>query len=456
VKYLKKRNNSLYYERYYPTSLRNVIGKGSLTVRVGSVGMAETELKRKMLDADEQYSLQCRTAVNTDVNAYAEAEIDSMALAIIEQARLRVGELHNQEFGGLNSLEAADIALNGVATIEEIQDLTRSGEALELKHKIYLRARNLLTQKRQQRRVTLNQLWLDYIQHKGLDMTQPVGKKLQKRWDVFIGITGDQLCTPDLNQDLSFALQDYADQRSGAVQSSTIERELSTIMSTLKLGSRRHTLGWHFTKPVIKKTPKNHRRPLTIPEQCQLIEFCRGDLVTKNKLKYGAVMCLLYLQCGMMPSELQRLDRKNVAFNSDGLVSHIVIDGQTKTNARKRICPIVLENAFISAHLFETMEYFKSTKDSAHSALIQRTLKTATGANDLSGHCLRHTLRAAWHVAGASLISLAMIAGWSSTGAHVSQQMLSYGAEGLSNAETLQRLRSDLAQVFGHLTQLSA
>ena len=143
MKYLKKRNNSLYYERAYPIKLRSVVGKNYLTIRIGAVGISEQDLKRKMLDADEQYSLQCRVAVNTDIAAYNEAEIDKMALAIIESARLRVGELHGKEYQGLSSLEAADIALDSVDLVDDIQDLQRSGETLELKHKVYLRARKL-------------------------------------------------------------------------------------------------------------------------------------------------------------------------------------------------------------------------------------------------------------------------------------------------------------------------
>ena len=121
------------------------------------------------------------------------------------------------------------------------------------------------------------------------------------------------------------------------------------------------------------------------------------------------------------------------------------------TKSRRRVIPIVFSKDIIEKGFSKTLKWLTRTTDTNYSKRIQTLMIKATGNTRVSGHCLRHTFRANCEANGASMSSAAVIAGWSGSGIGLSDELLSYGSEGLSSSEVVKGLRDASLVIHRHL-----
>lgn len=150
-----------------------------------------------------------------------------------------------------------------------------------------------------------------------------------------------------------------------------------------------------------------------------------------------------------MPCEVKRLKEDDISL--DAAIPHIVVSGDTKTTSRKRIIPVVIGVDLLTTELGASIQWLLRTTESSHSFRIKTLLRTATGNQKLSGHCLRHTFRANCIANGAESNAVAAIAGWSGSKLGLSSEMLSYGSEGLANSNVLLGLQRESIKIHRYL-----
>lgn len=450
-KYVRLKGKSLYYQRDYPTKIYKLTGTKTFSQALKlNANATENEIATAALNAAKHFDLDCKVIQNSDINAYNDAELDMRALRIIEKAKLEAGQLEvTDESSAPEWFDNAEIAeqLLGEENFDDILDKANSSKSLTIHDAALLRARHLLTTAKRKKPVYLSQLWDEYVQHRGLDTSKRPDNKALVRWNRFFGIIGEQAATKDLIDKIVDSLQDYADMRKEK-QSSTVERELSDIMSCLKLGSKRHRLKWHIERPYIKPTNPKKRSPVTRPEQLKLIEAIYSGRLSVFQKRY-AVLALLYLQGGMMTSEVQRLTPSDISLNSS--IPYLLIRNKTKTEGRKRVLPIVVGVDYIKDNLEDTVAWLQTITEATWSRSSRNFLRTITGNKKLTPHCYRHSFKANALSVGADTLTIASIAGWSDAQRNMSEHLLDYGSEGITSSESIQHLWRENKRINAHL-----
>jgi integrase len=295
-----------------------------------------------------------------------------------------------------------------------------------------------LINKQEAKPKTLGSLWAEYVIDRSIDVNSRVGKKYVNYWTTWIAIAGDAVIGPLSPAHIREGSAAYVKDRAGKVASSSIERELATVMACLRLGSEEHGFDWKLKLPRIKKTEANHRHPLEPHHQLELIKA----VLTEDGIKpmYGVAL-LLCLQGGMMVSEIARLQPEDIAL--DAVVPHLKIVNKTKNDDRKRIVPLVLGLELIKAHLSETVKWLSGSTESTPSATLKKIMRRTIDAPDTSAHCLRHTLKINGQNAGVSVLTLSSIAGWRDPQRKASKHLLRYGSTGISQDPMMIKLRDD-------------
>jgi len=82
---------------------------------------------------------------------------------------------------------------------------------------------------------------------------------------------------------------------------------------------------------------------------------------------------------------------------------------------------------------------------------IRKVIQT----NDLSAHCLRHTLRHNADINNVPLGEVASIGGWSGGSIGVSEHMLKYGAKGIDYEERVEKIAHSSLKVHKHLLSVT-
>ena len=493
IKYVRLRDNTYFYQRDYPLKLQRITGKKTYSRSLGlKSSSTEIAIQKAALKATEMFSLHIKSLENSSLDDFETREADLLARDILAKIRKKIGVyadatfsndlalsqkrfLHLNEDSPENHFTPEDLAESaleelGWSDVVEKERSIRNKELSEtnwtINDEALVRAYQLLIIKTDSKpRPTLSQLWNEYTSFRGIDLNSRNGKKAVKYWAQFMSIMGDQFATSELNKALIQAIQKYADVRSSKVSSSTIQRELSDIMSALKHGSKRHQLMWSITRPVIKETGKIKKKPLTPSEQTLLINYIKENISISPSINYDtphsnvrlkghlegvtATLILLYLQGGMMSSEVKRLLPDDISFGSQ--TPYLVIRNETKTNARKRIVPIVVGLEIIKPYLPLAIEWLNIVTESSPSDAIKKLLRKITKNNILTGHCLRHTFKANAFDAGANTMVISAIAGWSEAQRSMSEHLLDYGSEALSSNKTVKMLFEQNKLINKHL-----
>jgi hypothetical protein len=334
-----------------------------------------------------------------------------------------------------------------IPEFDDVVDKYNRGEKLTFEERVIGEAWMSLHNRAKAKPKTLSSLWSDYAQSKGIDVASRAGKRITNRWKRWLAIAGDVTISNSTLDHIHDGLDAYVANRvAEGVSGASIRRELNDIVACLRYASKRYRLKWVIERPDVPNSKPKQRIVMTRSEQLQLVDYCASTSGSEAPI---AACVLLMLQGAMMPSEIKRLTPERLKLS--GELPLLVVDGETKTNARKRIVPVVLGVEFIAEHLPTALEWLNKTTESNHSHKIKRLLQAATGNDRLTGHCCRHTFKANCDSNGVSPTAAATIAGWSGKQVGFSDNMLNYGTDSLSQTEVVANLFRESQKIHQHL-----
>jgi integrase len=448
-KYIRARRGSYHYQRRYPTKLLHLITQKMFTypLKLHVDTASELEVQKVTVEAEEAYQRQLSLISNSDPEAMQGTELDKAAADYLRRNNLSVGQflrvVKNSEISVQEELEQRQLQDDGYNYADE-------GLPLTAKERVIGAAYMKLINKASAKPKTLGSLWDEYVEYREIDPQSRNGKKAFKYWARWISLAGDCDISRQTLEHINEGMDAYVSAREGQVSSQTLIRELGDVTACLRRASRKHRFGWHIELPEIKKTPVQSRNPLEPQQQIELVSAILSTNSTINP-KYGVAM-LLYLQGGMMTSEIKRLRDGDIALDAD--IPHLKIINETKTDDRKRIVPIVLGLGLIKDNLDETIKWLQGCTESAPSATLKKIMRRTINSAKTSPHCLRHSFKINGQNAGVSLLTIASIAGWSDEQRKASKHLLSYGSKGISQSAVVQTLYQESLKIHKHLIDI--
>lgn len=255
--------------------------------------------------------------------------------------------------------------------------------------------------------------------------------------NVFAYIGEHNLSTPNLLDIIHDGLDRYwADRRERGIKVQSIRREWRETLAALRLAIDRHRLGWVITPTSkrIKADPPKQKTVLSDAELVSLVTTCIAD--TKTPELSAAIVFMV--QSGAMVSEIARLDAEEVVADLGAVIPQVAIgksqNVKVKVEQRRRVVPIVFGSEYLRQYMPVAIKHCSTTTESNMSKRISNKMRSATGNNTLSAHCLRHTLKALSDSVDANQSHVAAIGGWSGGSTVISIAMQQYGAAGLSSS----------------------
>ena len=460
-KYVRALKGSLYFQRDYPTKLRHLTSKKTYTAPLGlkMSNVTAASINRALATALEAYELRLRLIENSDPTAYNQDEINSAALEWLRKRNLSAGQF---EYYKLDPAIAAkeereqrqfqptahDMAEMAAPEFEDLWYKEKYGETLTVQDAVVGAAFEMIQKAAKAKPQELAGLWKYYVEHRKLDLESRQGKRSNTHWIRWITITGNHLIAADTIDRIHNGLDTYVQEREAeGIKGASIQRALNEVCACLRFCSKRFRFGWVIEPPAITKSKKKRKVVMSQETQKSLINKCL--LTTKGSDTSVAACIILMLQGAMMVSEIGRLEADDIALGAS--IPHLVIRNDTKTDARKRVVPIVLGLDYLKEHLDDAIGWLMRTTDSTPSARIKKIMREFTGVEELTGHCCRHTFRVNCESSGVSSTVTAAIGGWAGASLGLSTEMLSYGEEGLAGAEVVQQLYQSSLQIHKHL-----
>ena len=462
--YIRNRNGTYHYQRDYPTRLRLLTRKKTYTsaLRLSANNATDVEIGKAALKAEELYQVHLRLVENSDSSAFNKDEINNEAIEWLRKRNLRAGqfEFHKpdptraaQEQREQRQIQpdAYDMAEMAAPEFEDLYHKTinlKEGETLTAQDAVVGAAFKMIQKAAKAKPQELMSLWGHYVKHRGLDLDSRAGKRSNSHWIKWLTITGNHPIAPDTIDRIHNGLDVYVEERVvEGVKGASIRRGLNEIIACLRYCSRRFRFGWVIEPPAIPQSKKKPKAVMSQETQKLLISKC---LLATGSDAPVAASIILMLQGAMMPSEVGRLDSdQDIALDSS--VPHLLIRNDTKTNARKRLVPIVLGVDYLKEHLDAAISWIRRTTDSTPSARIKKMMREYTGDQSLTGHCCRHTFRSNCEASGVPSTVTAAIGGWSGASLGLSDNLLGYGEEGLASSAVVRQLYSSSLQIHRHL-----
>ncbi|MDC0404285.1 hypothetical protein OAM26_04575 [Porticoccaceae bacterium] len=459
-KYVRRQGSKLTYQRDFPTRLRTFYPKKTFTYPLGLTPeqMTESSIAKAVLVATEAYELRVKMITNSDPEAFDSSELEQAAIEYLRKRNLSKGQflkvvkdmnLSEQEERLQQQLQPheSDFSDLAIPEFDDVLDKRNRGEELTFQDRVIGEAWLALHNKSKAKPQTLDSLWEVYADYRGIDPNSRNGKRTINRWNRWLALVGNVVISHGTLDHIHDGLDAYVTQRKADnVSGSSIRRELNDIVACLRYASKRYRYKWVIELPQIPKSTPKPKRVISQEEQRQLLAYC---LASEGPEASISACLLLMLQGAMMPSEIARLNQDKIRLVGD--IPLVIVDGETKTNARKRVVPIVLGVDFLRQYIQQAIDWLNRTTESNHSHRIARFLESATGNPYLTGHCCRHTFKSNVQANRVSDIAGATIAGWSGSGAGLSENMLKYGAEGLAQSEVIAALWQDSCQIHKHL-----
>tara|TARA_R110000782_G_scaffold60913_3_gene125741 strand:- start:34 stop:1371 length:1338 start_codon:yes stop_codon:yes gene_type:complete len=419
---------------------------------------SEIEVQKAAIGAAEAYDRQLILIANSDPAALTDTQLHAAATDFLRRRGLTAGQylrvatdpdirVKEEQTQTQLQPDGYDYADRAIPEFDDVLHKYQTGQPLTLKDKVVGEARMMVVNKVKAKPRTLGSLWEAYVADRGIDPTTRAGQRSSTRWNRWLGLTGDTVINANTLSCINDGLDAYVLSRKAIVSSATLKRELSGVMACLRLANIDHRFGWHLELPRIKKTPSKTRHPLEPKDQIALVtEMLKPN--SSIKPKYACAM-LLYLQGGMMTSEIGRLRTEDIALDAD--IPHIKIVNETKNEDRKRIVPVVLGRELIAANIDDCIKWIKGSTESTPSATLKKIMRKVIDNPDTSAHCLRHSFKINGQAAAVSVLTIASIAGWADSERKVSSHLLSYGSEGISQSAIMQGLYTDSQLIHEHL-----
>ena len=462
-KYIRPRRGSYHYQRRYPTRLKHLIQQSLFTypLQLQIANATVIEIQKATIRAEEAYQRQLLLISNSDSDALSATDLEKAAADFLRKRGLVAGQYvkvaRDPDISAKEEQEQRQLQPDGydyadwaVPEFEDVLYKDQKGQPLTLQDRIVGVARQKLVNKAKAKPKTLGSLWDEYAHYRDIDPESRNGKKALKYWNRWISLAGDTVISGATLQHINDGMDAYVLDREGQVSSQTLIRELGDVTACLRKASRKHRFGWKIELPEIKPTPVNARNPLEPQQQIELVKAILSPM-SKINPKYGVTL-LLYLQAGMMVSEIKRLRPEDIALDTD--IPHLKIVNDTKTDDRKRIVPIVLGLELIRNNIEDTINWLKGCTESAPSATLKKIMRRTINSPQTSPHCLRHSFKINGQRAGVSLLTIASIAGWSDEQRRASKHLLNYGSTGISQSSIMRTLYEDSLKIHKHLIDI--
>ena len=473
IQYVKRKANKLFFTKRWPKSLANVIGTVGFSAPLGGIEQTQAEVIAKVSKALKEYDVKVKLATNSNPNDYQDNEID-----ILVQANLRrLKQVHglpqfvapdqhviDHNSNSFNKLTAEDIEFNpadpqptrttksqefisnrvglanSLVSLDGVLIKQELGQKLTIKDKVAGATWVALQEKAKKKpKMMLYDQWAKYTAFQGLTTSTT-------NWDKFCGpiiqnrslnlsLQGHQDFSRELNQGLNL----YRNSRVGVVKIATIKRELNSIRACLKFITLEYQFGWLLEKTRLQK-PKagevKERLPLSMEHQQKLVAYC---LSKEHRDKPQATMALLYLQGGVMPTEVSRMRPEVQIANLTNVAPHLSILGETKTGARRRPVPVVLGLDVVRDNIEKTIAWANIPR-ATRIGQMKRFLDLATDTKGLYvSHGLRHTFSQNCRLSNCRDDDKCTLGGWTSYGG-ASSMSRRYGASGMFDQSNIERL----------------
>jgi len=449
-KYVRLRNNTLFYQRDYPSSFRRKYGYKTYTrtLKLKHGQHTEGELHTAVANATEGYELNIKMCSNTNPSAFTETELDKAAAEWLEKKGYRHGEFADDK-------EWQDIAFDIEPELDEANDAWKTDEVFyhgkepvyTTRQEVMRRAYIALTSHTAQKPVTVSDAWNEYVNIKNIDITSDKGKgktEHGRHLRVKACIGDIPLNMPNSNMLLREGLLRYYYENKDKKKPQSIKREATKTIAAINYKLKNLGAGYKLDNIFsdIDDAPSNKKKVL---EKAHRIHIVLNALQEKEK-PHIAAMVLLMLQTGAMFSEIQRLDPKTVQKNLKGDLPVVMIGEdsvKTKTEERRRIVPIVFGTEYLINHIAETVKFLNTGSEptSNASTLFKRYVNKILNSEGYTAHCFRHTLQAAGVEKNIQSRHMASIAGWSGKDVGLSKHALNYGAEYLMTDEGLLQVK---------------
>lgn len=460
-RYVSQRRDSYHFQRSIPTRLMHLTSLRFFTMPLGlKVGASERQLYEATDFAQNQFALYCKTLEVSDPNAYADTELNELALKMLRERNASLSEFQQikvdefiaaqEELGGYKlQPTATDLASQVIPEIDDVAIKFAAGEPLSLQDKVAKKAYDLLLTPRSKRgRPTLGGLWEDYLSSRGKLESHSYVKKASGRWKRFLSFSGDGYFQEESKGALLDALEDYVQsRRNDGIGESSIRRELAEVVACLNFGAKKHRLTWRVQRPELRQEETKLRHVFTLDEQVAMINFCLSDQPKFGK--HSAIISLAFLG-GMIPSEIKNIEPTGMFFESETPYVGFSVGG--KTAYRRRAVPIVFGVNLLRNHLSDAIKWINETSGSNVSACVNNLIQSITKNSKLTLYSCRHTFRMNATKHSVPVTALNAIGGWKDTYMG-SREMLRYGAAALEDSEHIRFLFAESQKIQSHLLE---
>ena len=469
--YLQYRTNKLLYRRRYPADVKNLFDGKSVYYKqlACKVNAPREVVLNSWLEINESFE----TLLNTTRNTFDE-EIADERISREAKNWLRIHNLKPGVFRDLSKIYHHQPWDMGTSAFDDLEQRYRDSIEYSEKHphfddfhlrhpptpkqkiihKAWQMAAGNLAKIKEKR--LLSECWDIYVANRQegfIDKTTREGKRIYASWNRLLSyIKGD--CLLEDTETIYQAIDEMIRDREKTVSNASIERDWIVISAVLNSVIKVERLNLKFHKPIIKKhTPKD--RPVF--SQTDQIAIVNAILTNQYPVEQGILM-LLALQAGIINSELQRLEKKNVRLDEE--IPHILITGKTKTNERKRTVPITVGlqwlrrgfQALEDGSRWAMGEAFSTAKDSTISKRIVTSLQSYSirDKKNYSCYSFRHCFKGNAIAHNASERYL-YIAGWVNKEAVISD---TYAQDAMTQTAVLKGIQETSKVVNKHLIEL--
>ena len=475
MKYVKRKGNKLFFGKAWPSKLQAVIGRKQFTYPLGSVEQTEAEVTGQVVLALKEYDAKVKMATNSDTEDYHQNEIDVLVEANLRRMKqshglpnFKVPDQHMidyyendfepdsaediAEFGPIKGKQVSRTAASqefigskgamASSLVPELDDIIfkeKTGQRLTMREKAASATWVALQTKAKKRPKMLYDQWKVYTDFKRLETHT-------RNWNRFCSLIQNRSLNlsdqghMDLSKELNETLRAFRDVRLTEVKVATVKRELNSIKACLNFVTNENNYDWRLSRTLLPTAAADEvieRRPLSLAHQIQLVAYC---LSSEHSSEPQATMALLYLQGGIMPTEVGRMDAKVQLENlSSEVAPHVTIEGEVKTPYRRRPVPVVLGLDVVRDNIEATIAWANVAK-STRIGQMKRFLDNATGTKDVYvSHGLRHSFSMNCRDSDCRDDDKCTLGGWASYGA-ASAMSNSYGRGGKFSSENIERL----------------
>jgi hypothetical protein len=479
--YVRQTGNTLGYNRHYPKHLQCITVTKQFTYPMGRADQTEPQIGRAYADAIEAYAAECERAKNSNSDSFSNAKVEALARKMLKARGYSEGATSNfsvsserqaylkavrDEDTPTNPASKAEYIVNDFSSVslDQILHKDQLGEQLTIAERIAREQWIMLQEepekrqrKKRQQVAKLSDLWEAYGLYRGDSAL--TSAPITKRWKLFVSLVGDLPTNAtvqghlELSGKLNRGLEEYKNLRLTQVKGSTVRRELNDIKACLMHFSGIYGWMWVFSRTKIGTKQAGTvavKIPLSVEHQKALVSYCCSP---EHRSEPTSTMALLYLT-SVMFSEVQRLDLETAQRSlSHATAPYIIIQGITKTVSRKRVVPITVGHAVVAAGIAGTLEWFRTTGRGKRLWDMKKMLVAATGCEDYSSHCLRHTFALNCTInSNVRTMDKINIGGWSagSGGGGDTKINLDYGSASIEEAKLINLYRAS-QEIHKHL-----